>query len=72
MLEDESLTSEAEGDTERNDSSIKKKQYNKQNRHPIDYSSEKKGIYKDGKIIDIDEDDKIAMMYAKHKRRLSI
>jgi hypothetical protein len=72
MLEDESLTSEAEGDTERNDSSIKKKQYNKQNRHPIDYSNEKKGIYKDGKIIDIDEDDKIAMMYAKHKRRLSI
>lgn len=67
MLEEESLTSDEERESNLN-------HQNKRGTNEDDSGQRRRKPkdYKDGKISDIDDDDKIAIMYAKHKRKMSI
>ena len=71
MLEEESLTSEDEENTNRNDFTPNKKNGNDMV-PPKPRFNNKKKERADGRISDIDDEDKVAIMYAKHKRKMSI
>lgn len=71
MLEEESLTSDEEGNSNHNDLTPDKQHANDYVPSKPKFNNKRKEKI-DGRISDIDDEDKVAIMYAKHKRKMSI